>query len=119
MVECSFKGFLEALHSYFRDQSKGTAEARPPRPQGLPRGSKYPILEVFSFQKPYLSWFLVPGTLNIGYLDPLGYLLSAVSLPLAMEPRLSAPQEVKADSSRPGLGLVRRRLVDRQCPRPP
>ena len=37
-----------------------------------PRGSKYPIFRLSGPKNPYFQWFLGPGSLIIGYLDPLG-----------------------------------------------
>ena len=38
----------------------------------FPKGTKYPIFKDSGVQKPLRAWFLGPGTLNSGYLDPLG-----------------------------------------------
>ena len=39
----------------------------------LPRGSKHPIFKASGPKVPFRVWFLEPESLNIGYLDPLGY----------------------------------------------
>ena len=41
-------------------------------PRVEPRGSKVPTLEDSGPQKLFRVWSLEPGSLNIGYLDPLG-----------------------------------------------
>ena len=48
------------------------AGAAEPHSLHPPRGSKYPMFEVSGSNNKYPWWFCGPGSLNIGYLDPLG-----------------------------------------------